>query len=363
MADEKLIELNKVYKSYGSLKVLEGISLQVFKGEIVSIIGPSGCGKTTILNIIAGIISPDEGKVWVDENKKMGYVFQESRLIPWKNVEKNIWFVQKNYSFDKKKARKIREELLRLAGMERYTSYFPSQLSGGMRQKVNLIRALCIFPDILLLDEPFKSMDRESALVMEEVILSMMGERIEGVLMVTFDFERAIRMSSKIYFLSQKPTKVMRILEKPFCRRIREDKEKDADFLEKIGQFSLRRKEMDLRTMIKKLGLKNLTPELGEDAKIKGCHISDIMSEVFANASEGDMWLTRQNNPVVIALASLKRIPAILLVDGREPFPEMLEKAKEEKIVILTTPLSYFEIAGRLYQMGLSKNREPVFHN
>ena len=75
------------------------------------------------------------------------------------------------------------------------------------------------------------------------------------------------------------------------------------------------------------------------------------------------MWLTRQNNPVVIALASLKRIPAILLVDGREPFPEMLEKAKEEKIVILTTPLSYFEIAGRLYQMGLSKNREPVFHN
>jgi len=265
MADEKLIELNKVYKSYGSLKVLEGISLQVFKGEIVSIIGPSGCGKTTILNIIAGIISPDEGKVWVDENKKIGYVFQESRLIPWKNVEKNVWFVQKNYSFDKKKARKIREELLRLAGMERYTSYFPSQLSGGMRQKVNLIRALCIFPDVLLLDEPFKSMDRESALAMEEVILSMMGERIEGILMVTFDFERAIRMSSKIYFLSQKPTKVMRILEKPFCRRIREDKEKDADFLEKIGQFSLRRKEMDLRTIIKKLGLKNLTSELGED--------------------------------------------------------------------------------------------------
>ena len=363
MADEKLIELNKVYKSYGSLKVLEDISLQVFKGEIVSIIGPSGCGKTTILNMIAGIISPDEGQIWVDENKRMGYVFQESRLIPWKNVEKNIWFVQKNYSFDKKKARKIREELLRLAGMERYTSYFPSQLSGGMRQKVNLIRALCIFPDILLLDEPFKSMDRKSALVLEEVILSMMEKRIQGVLMVTFDFERAIRMSSKIYFLSKKPTRVMRILERPFCQEIEEEKEKGTDFLEKMEQFSLRREKMYLRTIIKKLGLKNLTPELGEDVKIKGCHISDIMSEVLANASEGDIWLTRQNNPVVIALASLKRIPAILLVDGRKPLPEMLDKAKEEKIVVLTTPMSYFEVAGRLYQMDFSRNREPVFHN
>jgi len=120
---------------------------------------------------------------------------------------------------------------------------------------------------------------------------------------------------------------------------------------------------MNLKIIIKKLGLKNLTPELGEDVEIKGCHISDIMSEVLANASEGDMWLTRQNNPVIVALAFLKRIPAVLLVDGREPMPEMLDKALKEKIVILTTPMSYFEVAGRLYQMGFSRKREPVFHN
>jgi len=363
MAGEKLIELNKVYKSYGSLRVLKNISIRVFKGEIVSIIGPSGCGKTTILNMIAGIVSPDRGKVWVCENKRMGYVFQESRLIPWKNVEKNILFVQKNYPFDREEARRVREKLLKLVAMERYASYFPSQLSGGMKQKVNLIRALCILPDILLLDEPFKSMDRESASVMEKAILRMREGKLQGILMVTFDLERAIRMSTRIYLLSHKPTKVIKVLEPPFSEELRKDEEENVNFLRYGKNFSLRRRTMNLKTIIEKLGLKNLTPELGEDVEIKGCHISDIMSEVLANASEGDIWLTRQNNPVIVALASLKRIPIVLLVDGREPVPEMLDKALKEKIVILTTPMSYFEVAGRLYQMGFSREKEPVFHN
>ncbi|MCD6083586.1 serine kinase [Candidatus Aerophobetes bacterium] len=112
---------------------------------------------------------------------------------------------------------------------------------------------------------------------------------------------------------------------------------------------------MKLRTIISSLNLQNLTPELDTDVVITGCHISDIMSETLANAAEGELWITQQNHQVAVALAVLKRIPAILLVNGKKPISKMLEKAKEERIAILTTPMSCFETAGRLYQLCLSE--------
>jgi len=111
---------------------------------------------------------------------------------------------------------------------------------------------------------------------------------------------------------------------------------------------------MKLKKIIDCLNLENCTPELNTDVEITGCHISDVMSDTLANASEGDLWITGQNHQVVVALASLKRIPAVLLVNGKKPVPEMVEKAKEEGIVVLTTPVSCFEVAGRLYLLGLS---------
>ncbi|RLE15363.1 serine kinase [Candidatus Aerophobetes bacterium] len=114
---------------------------------------------------------------------------------------------------------------------------------------------------------------------------------------------------------------------------------------------------MKLKKIIDSLSLQNFTPELDTDVVITGCHISDVMSESLANASEGNLWITQQNNQVVIALASLKKIPAILLVNGKEPVPEMVEKAKEEGIIVLVTSLSCFEVAGKLYQLGLSEKK------
>jgi len=212
---KKLIKLEKVNKNYGSLRVLEDISLYLCEGEIVSILGPSGCGKTTILNIIAGLILPDKGKVRVAKDKRIGYVFQEPRLIPWKNVEENILFVQKNYPLPEDVARKIREKLIYKAGIKDFIRCFPSQLSGGMKQRVSLIRALSIMPDILLLDEPFKSMDDKTISVIEEIILEMWKKEHQGILMVTHSYKEAMRLSNRVYILSQRPARVIKKIEIP----------------------------------------------------------------------------------------------------------------------------------------------------
>ena len=205
----KLIELRRIKKSYGSLRVLEDVSLYLLEGEIVSIFGPSGCGKTTILNIVAGIISPDNGRVRVAKGKRIGYVFQEPRLIPWKNVEENILFVQKNYSLAEKSAREIREKLIDLAEMKDFAHSFPSELSGGMKQRVSLLRALSIIPHILLLDEPFKSMDSKTVSVMEKIILQIRKKEHPGILLVTHNYQEALRLSNRIYVLSQRPARIV----------------------------------------------------------------------------------------------------------------------------------------------------------
>ena len=114
---------------------------------------------------------------------------------------------------------------------------------------------------------------------------------------------------------------------------------------------------MKLKEIINYLKLENLTPELNTDIRIIGCYVSDIMSDTFANASEGDLWITQQSHQTIVALASLKRIPAILLVNGKKPISEMVEKAAEEEIVLLATSMHCFEVAGRLYQLHFSEEK------
>ena len=114
---------------------------------------------------------------------------------------------------------------------------------------------------------------------------------------------------------------------------------------------------MKLKEIINHLKLQNLTPKLNTDIRIIGCYVSDIMSDTLANASEGDLWITQQSHQTIIALASLKRIPAILLVNGKRPIPEMVKKAEEERIVFLATSMPCFEVAGRLYQLHFSEEK------
>jgi len=368
---QKLVELENVKKKYGSLPVLEDISLHLSEGEIVSIVGPSGCGKTTILNIVAGLVSPEQGKVRVAGGKTIGYVFQEPRLIPWRNVEQNIVFVQKNCPLSKALARETREQLIGKVGMKDFVHYFPSQLSGGMQQRVSLIRALAIMPHILLLDEPFKCMDDKTISVIEKIVRQMDKEKRPGILMVTHDYRTAMRLTDRVYLLSPRPAKVVGHFQTAVSGSTQFFPSQPGYHLcfsgltlEKIltpaRETNLRRERMKLRRIIDSLRLEECTLDLNTDITITGCHVSDVMSETLANASRGDLWITQQNNPVVVALASLKKIPVILLVGNKKPTPEMIARAEEERIVILTTSMSCFEMAGRLYQLGLSGTRDTV---
>jgi len=169
------LELNQIHKGFkntsGELKVLADISLTVQAGEIIALIGPSGCGKTTLLNIISGIAAPDRGTLRQSPSLRLAYVFQEPRLLPWKTVEGNIRFVQDNF-LAAQEGKEVREKLLQKTGLLAYKDSYPAQLSGGMKQRLELVRALAIKPQLLLMDEPFKSLDLALKFDLQRLLLT-----------------------------------------------------------------------------------------------------------------------------------------------------------------------------------------------
>ena len=202
------ISLNNVNKTFYSIsdytEVLKDINLKVDKGEIIAIVGPSGCGKSTILNLISGLISPDSGNIIVDG--KIGYMFQKDNLFEWRNVYKNITLgpeikhIKENESYI--------DETLKKYGLYSFKHYYPSELSGGMRQRVALIRTLILKPDILLLDEPFSSLDYQSKIIVQEDIYNIIKQEKKTTILVTHDITEAIAMADTIYVLSSRPCKV-----------------------------------------------------------------------------------------------------------------------------------------------------------
>lgn len=200
----KIIELKNIYKKFDDLKVLKDVSLHVNKGEIVSLLGPSGSGKTTLFKIVAGLIKLDEGKVYFKENLKTGYVFQEPRLLPWRNIRDNFRFVQKNY-LKEDKAKSIRNSLLNLTNLKQIIDNYPAELSGGMKQRIEILKALSIKPNFLIMDEPLKSIDTQTEVNLRNLLLRLHIERDIDMFVITHDPEEAALMSDRIYVLSDKP--------------------------------------------------------------------------------------------------------------------------------------------------------------
>lgn len=195
-----ILSVKNLRKSYGKLKIIDNISFQLFERESIAFLGPSGCGKTTLLRIIAGLEKNFEGIV--DRHfSKMGYVFQEPRLIPWKNVFENLTFVCN----DEDKVKSILEMLK----LEKFAQYLPAKLSGGMRQRVNLARALLSEPDVLFLDEPFASLDVHTKLGIIEDLIEKRKNTNFAMLLVTHDIREAMLLSDRIILLSDKPSKVI----------------------------------------------------------------------------------------------------------------------------------------------------------
>ena len=207
--------MKNINKYYNDLKVLEDISIDFEENKTTCILGPSGCGKTTLLNIIAEILSKDSGEIIGFQGEDISFVFQEDRLMEWENVKENIRFVLKG-KMDKKQSETIIDKYLKLVNLEQYKYYHPKNLSGGMRQKINILRAFAYPSKLLIMDEPFKSLDINSKQIVIEFFKKLRTLEGRTCILVTHDIEEALTLGDKIVILTEKPSKVKKIIENTF---------------------------------------------------------------------------------------------------------------------------------------------------
>lgn len=219
----EICDLNLSYHTKQSETVaLKDLSFSVKETELVSIVGPSGCGKTTILSIVAGLLSPSSGTVILDDknvdgiSQDIGYMFQKDNLFNWLTVENNVFFglkLQKRLTDENKK---FVYSLVEKYGLSDFLHHYPTQLSGGMRQRVSLIRTLALNPKLLLLDEPFSALDYQTRLNIQDIVFNIMKAERKTALMVTHDIGEAIAMSDKIIILSKRPANVKKVINLDF---------------------------------------------------------------------------------------------------------------------------------------------------
>ena len=211
--NKKVLSVKNVCKTYqaknGEIEALKNISFSVNEGEYISIIGPSGCGKSTLLSIIAGLENKTSGTTYI--NGKIGYMLQKDNLLEWRTVLNNVFLgleIQKSNTTENKK---YVIELLKKYGLYEFKDKYPNQLSGGMSQRVALIRTLAIRPNILLLDEAFSALDYQTRLMVTEDIYKILKQENITAIMVTHDISEAISMSDRVIVLSQRPATVKSI--------------------------------------------------------------------------------------------------------------------------------------------------------
>lgn len=209
----KVLEFKNVSMHFcdqkGEFEVLKDISFSVDEGEIVAILGPSGSGKTTILNLIAGLITPTDGEIITYGS--IGYMFQRDHLFEWKNIYDNVLLglvLQKNVN--KETIAEV-ERMLKIYGLWDFRNHYPSQLSGGMRQRVALIRTLAITPKILLLDEPFASLDYQTKIIVIEDVYKIIKQEKKSTILVTHDIAEAISIADRIIVLTKRPAQIKSI--------------------------------------------------------------------------------------------------------------------------------------------------------
>ncbi len=214
----KVIEVQNLSLTYhskaGETLALDNISFDINPGEFVSIVGPSGCGKTTILSILSGLLTPSSGKVLVNgespktHNSQCGYMFQRDNLLPWRTIEKNVLLGLEIQHKLTPKNRQYALNLLDKYGLGDFRKKRPEELSGGMRQRVALIRTLALNPSILLLDEPFSALDYQTRLNVCNDVAKIIKLENKTAILVTHDLQEAISMSDRIFVLSKRPANI-----------------------------------------------------------------------------------------------------------------------------------------------------------
>ena len=223
---DKLLNLENISLTYHSKKsetlALNELDFDISSREFVAIVGPSGCGKSTILSIISGLLKPTSGNITiggepiVKPSSKVGYMFQRDNLFEWLSIEKNILLGQEITKQKTKDNKDYALKLLKTYGLHDFKTHYPSQLSGGMRQRVSLIRTLALKPQILLLDEPFSALDYQTRLMVQDDIWGIIKSEQKTAILVTHDISEAIAMSNRIIVLTKRPGKVKKIIDLDF---------------------------------------------------------------------------------------------------------------------------------------------------
>ena len=238
---------------------VEDVSLNVQPGEFVSLIGPSGCGKSTILNIVAGFMAPTSGEARVDDKpitkpgSDRGVVFQQYSLFPWLSVRKNVEFGLKMAGVDVSKRDTTARSLLDLAGLLAFADHYPDQLSGGMKQRIGIIRALATSPQVLLMDEPFGALDTQTRVVMQEILTNIWQQFRISVLFITHDIEESIFLSDRIYVMTARPGRIKAEIKVPLPRPRKAEMTATPEFLGLVQK---------LKGLIREESLAAMEPEL-----------------------------------------------------------------------------------------------------
>ena len=223
-----LLTIEKLSKTYeaagGSVDAMQDVSLAVGEGEFVSIVGPSGCGKSTLMEIVGGLIEPTSGEVTVGGNPvrgtdpSIGIVFQQESAFPWRTVAENAQFGLEMTGVGKDEARTRAQEMLELVGLGGFENRYPSELSGGMRQRVAIARTLVMNPQIILMDEPFGALDEQTRLILGEELLRIQAATSATILFITHSFDEALLLSDRIVVMTARPGRVKKIVDNPLPR-------------------------------------------------------------------------------------------------------------------------------------------------
>jgi NitT/TauT family transport system ATP-binding protein len=214
MTDPTKLSLRSLAKRFGDLEALRDINAEIARGEFICLVGPSGCGKTTLLRIVAGLETSTSGAVLLDGRPiggpggDRGFVFQNDNLLPWRSVFDNAMIGPEVAGRVGPTEKRRTRDLLKLVGLAGFEDYYPRQLSGGMRQRVNLARALAIDPQILLMDEPFSALDAQTREIMQTELMRIWEEGRKTVLFVTHQIDEAVFLSDRVLVLARRPGRI-----------------------------------------------------------------------------------------------------------------------------------------------------------
>lgn len=234
------LKLQNITKSFQGQKVLKDISIDVKKGSFVSLIGASGSGKSTLLRLLAGLEKPDSGQILWQQTPNISFVFQEPVLLPWRNIEENI-----NLSLELTKDKSVFtiKDVLHLVGLDKFSYYYPHELSGGMKMRASLARALISSPDVLLMDEPFAALDEITRFQLQDDLLNIWSATKTTIIFVTHSISEAVYLAERVLLLGRKTFGVVFEEEIKFSYPRKQDLKRSSAYNDYVAQISSKLKD------------------------------------------------------------------------------------------------------------------------